>query len=180
MSGERLRLALITGFWLGRLRPAPGTIGSLPPVLLAMILAWLLGPRISNVEYVAAINLTLAVTALIFSVVCLRHGRAAEARFGLKDPPDVVADEIAGQSIALLFLPWRSGPETSALIWNLVIAGTAFVAFRAMDIIKPPPARALQRLSGGAGILVDDLFAGLYALGLVQIMARWVWPIVLS
>ena len=172
-------LALLTGLYLGRLRPAPGTIGSLPPVILALILAWLLGPRVEDDISRVVVNGTLAALGFFFAVICLCLGRLAEDAFGRKDPPDVVADEIAGQSIALLFLPWRAGPETDALIWNMIVAGTAFVAFRFTDIVKPPPARGMQGFPHGAGILVDDLIAGLYAMALTQLMARLVWPAVL-
>ncbi|MCI0365576.1 MAG: phosphatidylglycerophosphatase A [Phycisphaerales bacterium] len=180
MRRHKLGLALITGLGLGRLRPAPGTIGSLPPVLLVMIVAWQLAPRLSHQEYTAALNVSLSVLLGISSAICLGFGSIAEGRFGRKDPPDVVADEIAGQSIALLFLPWRSEPSPKALAWNLSLAGAAFLAFRLMDIIKPPPAKSLQRLPGGTGILIDDIVAGIYALVLTQIMARFVWPVVLG
>jgi phosphatidylglycerophosphatase A len=169
-------LALLTGFYLGRLRPAPGTIGSLPPVILALILAWLLGPRVDATTSLVIVNGTLAGLCVFFAIICLCLGRVAEDAFGSKDPPDVVADEIAGQSIALLFLPWRAGPDTDALIWNLILAGTAFVAFRFTDIVKPPPAAGMQRLPHGLGILVDDLVAGVYALAITQVMVRAVWP----
>ena len=48
------------------------------------------------------------------------------------------------------------------------------IAFRAFDITKPPPAKGLQRLPSGAGILVDDLIAGVYAAVVVQLVARLV------
>ena len=180
MKSTRLPTALLTGFGLGLLRPAPGTIGSLPPVLLALILAWLLGPRLGAAQYAWTINLVLLALLIGFSFVCIAFGDSAEQIFNRKDPPDVVADEIAGQSIALLFLPWRSGPDPDALIWNLTIASTAYVVFRFMDIMKPQPARALQRLKAGWGILVDDLIAGFYALLVAQIMAIWVWSSLLG
>jgi phosphatidylglycerophosphatase A len=174
-----ISLALLTGFWIGRLRPAPGTIGSLPAVLLALIVAWLMGPRLETATAWWVVNVAIMGLGLTFAVVCMVFGRIGEAAFGRKDPPDVVADEIAGQSIALLFLPWSAGPETDALIWNMTLAGTAFVAFRLTDITKPPPAGAMQRLPHGAGILVDDLIAGAYALAITQLMARVIWPLVL-
>jgi phosphatidylglycerophosphatase A len=174
------RIALLTGFGLGLLRPAPGTIGSLPPAMLALILAWLLGPAVSEAQYAYTINFTLLGLCIAFSHVCIAYGAAAEQHFGCKDPPSVVADEIAGQSIALLFLPWRCGPDLDALIWNLTLASTSFVAFRFMDIMKPAPARGLQRMPAGWGILVDDLIAGGYALAVAQMMAIWVWPALLA
>ena len=173
-------IALMTGFGLGRLRPAPGTIGSLPPAIIALILAYLLGPRTDSSTAQWIINLLLIVIAAVFTFVCLKFGDSSEMAFGRKDPPDVVADEVAGQSIALLFLPWRVASDTNAFIWNLMLASTAFVAFRFTDIVKPPPARALQRLPAGAGIVIDDLIAGVYALAIAQVMARVIWPTILA
>jgi phosphatidylglycerophosphatase A len=97
------------------------------------------------------------------------QGDRAEARFLRKDPPEAVADETAGQCLALLFLPAASLAEPARAAFTLAYA---FVAFRVLDIIKPFPARTLQGVPGGAGILLDDVVAGLYALALVQIPAR--------
>ncbi len=58
---------------------------------------------------------------------------------------------------------------------NLSIAVVAFLAFRFFDILKPPPARGLQRLGGGLGILIDDLIAGAMALVVVQLLFRLVF-----
>ena len=55
-----------------------------------------------------------------------------------------------------------------------VVAIAAFFLFRAFDIVKPPPARGLQRLGGGVGILIDDLLAGAYALGAAWCVAWFV------
>jgi phosphatidylglycerophosphatase A len=178
LPGHQLALLLLTGMGLGRLRPAPGTIGSFPPIALALMLAWLLGPRTSEGALSWTINVSLACMAGLFALMCLRFGALAEQRLARKDPPEVVADEIAGQAIALLFAPWRSGSDESVFVWNLALTGTAFVSFRVMDIAKPPPARGLQRLPTGQGILIDDLIAALYALIIAQLMARWIWPLV--
>jgi phosphatidylglycerophosphatase A len=74
------------------------------------------------------------------------------ARVGRKDPGIVVVDEAAGMLITLAGAP---------VTWLSVGAG--FVLFRIMDILKPFPARRLEALPGGYGIVVDDLFAGAYA-----------------
>ena len=159
--------AWITVFGLGRLRPAPGTWGSLPPVVLAAVLiASGFGPGAHPVVY----NGALALVVLIFSGACVARGDAAEARSVRgKDPSEAVADETAGQSIALLFLP------ASAVTGAWAAAGTlalAFLLFRLLDIIKPWPANGLQRVRAGWGILLDDLVAGVYALGVVQVITR--------
>lgn len=155
---------VVTGMGTGLLRPAPGTWGSLPPVALAVGLAMArTDPR--------AIDMALAAMGLFFGVGCLVWGESAERRFGRKDPGSVVADEIAGQSLALMWLPWALGDGARVI----ATAAIAFFAFRAFDIVKPPPARGWQRFPGGLGILIDDLVAGFYALVATQVLVRILW-----
>jgi phosphatidylglycerophosphatase A len=82
----------------------------------------------------------------------------AERALGIKDPGAIVVDEVAGMAVSVLALPLTPG----------VLAG-AFVLFRVFDVVKPYPANALQRLPGGPGVMIDDLVAGLYALGLLAL-----------
>ncbi|MCH8260346.1 MAG: phosphatidylglycerophosphatase A [Planctomycetes bacterium] len=171
-----VRLLLITVFGLGHLRPASGTWGSTPPVAFALLLIWVLSLDGLSVHDQWIINISLVLIGLIFSIVCVRFGAEAEQCFAKKDPGQVVADETAGQCIALLFLPWRPMTDKDGWIWNLVLAGTAFFAFRILDIIKPPPANQIQRLAGGWGILADDLIAGAYALIVAQGVGRVLLP----
>lgn len=155
--GARLRMAAITSGGLGHLRPAPGTWGSMPPVLVAGLLLWAGAPG-------WAVSLVMAAGVVTFSAFCVAFADEAEARFRKKDPSQVVADETAGQSLALLFFPadhWAC-PALLAL---------GFLAFRALDIVKPPPIRRLQDIPGGWGILLDDLLAGAMALGVVHLAA---------
>lgn len=160
------KLLWITTFGLGHMRPASGTWGSMPTVVLAFVLIYVgFGPRTAPVIY----NAALIAWCIAFSLACLVQGEAAEARFGKKDPSQAVADETAGQAIALLFLP--ASTQSSCAAVCVTLAG-AFIAFRVFDILKLWPARGLQRLKGGAGILIDDLIAGVQALLVVQIVAR--------
>ena len=69
----------------------------------------------------------------------------------------MVIDEVAGQWITLLFAP---------VTWKTAAMG--FILFRGFDIVKPPPVRQLERLPEGAGIVADDLAAGVYALVILQ------------
>ena len=170
MSAATLKGVCVTVLGLGHLRPAPGTWGSMPPPALALALLWL-GAAARLVD---AILVALGVAA---SLACLRFGAWAQARYGRSDPRQVVADETAGQCLALLGLPWRSGPDET--VWNIALAATAFLSFRLFDILKPPPARSAERLPGGRGILADDLFAGAYALGITHLLAWAVLPRVL-
>ncbi len=150
---ESLRLMLITSGGLGFMRPASGTWGSLPPPAVAFLMVLAGAPAWWR---------NSAMLAILFfsSGCCLVLGGWAERRFGKKDDGRIVADETAGQCLPLLLLPaWSlAAPERAACT-----IGAAFVLFRVMDIIKPPPARGLQRLKAGLGVLIDDLFAGLYA-----------------
>lgn len=163
------RLA-VTALGLGRLRPAPGTWGSLPPVAVAIALLASGAPDWS-------VSLLMSAGAVAASVACLRFGDRAEAEFSGKDPSSVVIDEVAGQCVALLWLPWSrlaGDPVLGAMSQRqFLLAIAAFLLFRAFDIVKPPPARGLQRLRGGTGILVDDLIAGAYALGASWLVAWW-------
>lgn len=155
---------VVTGMGLGKLRPAPGTWGSLPPVGLAMLLA-LAGTNERHID------MALAALGMAFGLGCLVWGARAEGRYGRKDPGAVVADEIAGQSLALMWLPWST--NNSARV--IATCAIAFFMFRIFDIIKPPPARGWQRFEGGLGILIDDLVAGFYALIATQLIVRNLW-----
>lgn len=174
MSRFSPRTIWITTFGLGHLRPAPGTWGSLPPCVAAAALAHfhaIPGTELSWLWYVV-----MGVLLYTFSMACIFQGHAAEAEFGRKDPSQAVADETAGMALVLLTMP----DGACATFWGMVIwVGAAFVLFRIMDIIKPPPARGLQRLKSGWGILIDDLLAAGYAIGvlwLVWVLAgHWGW-----
>lgn len=168
-SGRGLRL--ITVFGLGFMRPASGTWGSMPPVILAVVLNALGfapdGSTTSALVYHAA----LALVFVIFAGACVVQGDRAEARFG-HDPSEVVADEVAGQCMALAALPAGALATPTKSVLTLACA---FLAFRLLDIVKPCPARQLQRVPAGWGILLDDLFAGFYAMIVVQTVARlWI------
>ena len=94
----------------------------------------------------------IALAALITLIGIPAATRVARAS-ALKDPQFVVIDEVAGQLIALIGVP---------LSWKSLLAG--FILFRAFDIIKPPPVRQLEALPEGAGIMLDDVAAGICTL----------------
>lgn len=147
---------LLTTFGLGYRRPASGTWGSLPPVLVAAILfSFNLGPAEVPWIYYPI----LGIIFVVFTAVCVMLGDDAEARWGY-DPAEVVADETAGQSLCLLAFPLAGNDDPRVTVFLLL---TAFFAFRFFDITKLPPSGALQAVPGGWGIVLDDLVAGLYA-----------------
>lgn len=177
---------VVTGLGTGYLPFAPGTWGSGAVCAIYLLAAWL-GPHSP-----LAANGTMLVILLTASVGCVAFGRQAEQIFGKKDPSQCVIDEWAGQALALLLLPvhlplstwyiratssgfgigetqWAGVPYWQAI---LIATGLAFVAFRVFDIIKPPPARQLEKLPFGWGVLLDDLAAGLYANVACQLVLR--------
>ena len=113
-----------------------------------------------------AVNLVLAAVAAVFSVFCLAWGGYAETVFGRKDPSQVTADEWAGQALTYIALPGLTGREL------VISAAVGFFLFRVMDIVKPPPARQIQCLRAGWGILLDDIIAAVYANIAAQLVLR--------
>ncbi|MCA1815927.1 MAG: phosphatidylglycerophosphatase A [Acidobacteria bacterium] len=107
---------------------------------------------------------TLALLFLIAAVTLVGIWAATrtEKLIKKKDPGIVVIDEVAGQLLTFLFVPW------GAPAW-LIFAG--FVAFRLFDIWKPYPVRRLEALETGLGIMADDVLAGLYAAALLALVA---------
>ena len=166
---------LVTTFGLGLLRPASGTWGSMPTVAIAGAMM-LLGARPCGAGIWPSViyHGVLLAVLLVFSWVCIAFGDAAEVHFGKKDPGSVVADETAGQAIALVALP--AAATGGGGFWHMAIMlAIAFVAFRVLDILKLWPANGLQKHPGGWGILLDDLVAGVQALVVVQVVVRVMW-----
>jgi phosphatidylglycerophosphatase A len=143
---ESCALAVATLFGAGRSPIAPGTAGTLAAVPLAVLAAWLL----------PAWGFALVAAAL--SLLGIWAGGVAAPILGSKDPRPVVIDEAAGFFVTLLWIPLGIFGAVQALTLTV-----AFVLFRIMDVVKPPPARRAERLPGGWGIVADDLIAGLYA-----------------
>src|ERR1700739_2866726 len=140
-----------TFFGAGRLKPGPGTWGSLATLALWAFLAHFLPS-----SWLIPANICLALLAVAVGIPAATQVARAS---GLKDPQFVVIDETAGQLITLIGAP---------LAWKSFLAG--FILFRAFDIVKPPPLRQLERLPEGVGIVVDDVGAGLYALLVMHVL----------
>ena len=135
----RAGLVVATALGAGYAPKAPGTAGSAVGLLL-----WIALPNNLSVQLLVLVVLTAA---------GVWSGSVAEQHFRKRDPGQVVVDEVAGMMVTLLLNP-IAGPA-----WMLV----AFVLFRAADIVKPFPVNRLEGLPGGAGIMADDLMAGVYA-----------------
>jgi phosphatidylglycerophosphatase A len=144
-----------TFFGIGRLGLGSGTWASVATVLLW----WSLSLSVGQHRAIVALIIAVVVTAIgIPASTCV------ERESGVKDPGFVVIDEVAGQMLPLIIAPLR---------WKYLLL--SLILFRCFDILKPPPLRALERLPEGAGIMLDDVGAGVYAL-LVLAAALKVWP----
>lgn len=142
---------LAFGFGAGLAPKAPGTFGTLVAVAIYLLLVPL--PLSSYL-------LLTAVVVLVGVWICDWSSR----RLGVHDHPGIVWDEIAGYLVTMIAAP-------RGLVWVLV----GFLLFRLFDILKPWPISWLdRRVGGGLGIMLDDVIAGLAALGCLQLAAKLV------
>jgi len=161
-----MRRLLASCFGLGRLPLAPGTWGSLPPVLIFALMYCFGTPAL-------IISIVMVALALIASVVCVKCAPAVIAATGKSDPGKVVADEFAGQAVTFLPISLLGvGTLSTGQIWAAAALG--FLLFRLFDISKPWPLRRLEKLPAGWGVLCDDLLAGVYA-GIVLLVCIRLW-----
>lgn len=144
---------IATGGYLGYGPVAPGTWGSLG----CAVLMWFLVP--SFVPVLSGLALSAALLSMVaFVAMAVWSADLAERSFG-HDASRIVIDEFAGFAVAVAFLPK-----------SLMLYVVAFVLFRALDIVKPFPARRAESLRGGLGIVMDDVVAGLYTNLLLRLM----------
>jgi phosphatidylglycerophosphatase A len=143
--------ALATGFGSGYSPFAPGTAGS----AVGLLLFWPL--------HALPVAYQLAACVLLFFLGVAAATHTAD-RVGIEDPGIVVVDEIIGMWLTLVLLPFT--PFTAAV---------GFLLFRVMDVVKPYPARQLEGLPKGWGIMADDVMAGVYAQLLLRVVLL-VWP----
>lgn len=151
--------AITTFFYVGLLRPAPGTWGS----LAALPAAWVL-------HQVGGFWLLLVATLAITGLGWWATGIETRDRDD-KDPSEIVIDEVAGQWIALWPVSLEAmmaGADVIAL-WPGIV--TAFIAFRAFDILKPGPVGWADRQPGAFGVMADDVIAGWLAAMVVALLA---------
>jgi len=166
--GDYVALALAT-WGVGYSPLAPGTLGSAVGVGIYLLtreaynnlsaFAAAHGWGLPALESFRISFMLLLVVALALAGVWA--GTRAEKLLGRKDPGAVVVDEVVGQLITFLFVPFNAG------VWVIV---SGFLAFRLFDIWKPYPARRLEVLESGLGIMADDVVAGTYAAILVALL----------
>ena len=133
-------LFLATGCFIGNISFAPGTFGSILGLPLCFFL--------SKINLLIAVFLTVI---FIFFAIWIAH--KAEKILNTEDPGCIVIDEIVGILVTFTGLPF-----------NIISVIFGFLIFRALDIWKPYPISWMERhLSGGAGIVMDDVAAGIFS-----------------
>lgn len=140
-----------TFFFVGLLRPAPGTWGSVAAVFAAWLLHWLTGPT----------GLAIAIVVVFAAGVWAVAAETEDA--GEADPSEIVIDEVAGQWIALVpvsVVAAHAGVGFPAL-WPGVL--TAFLAFRLFDIWKPWLIGRVDARGTPLSVMLDDALAGVFA-----------------
>lgn len=150
-STDQLALLIATVGGAGYAPIAPGTVGS----AVTAVFLWLVPFTRSG----------LLVFLLAVIAVGTWAAHRAERVLGGKDPGAIVIDEVAGMTLSVALFPL-----------TIPVLAVGFLLFRLFDIVKPPPARGSQRLRGGAGVMIDDLIAGLYALavlGVAHFLLPW-------
>lgn len=139
----RLAVALATGLGVGLIAPAPGTFGA---ALWGLPLAWGIA-RLPGIGWQISVILASNLVGIPLATV------AGRALGGDKDNQAIIWDEIATVPVVFLLVP--------LINWKIAAAG--FAMHRLMDITKPPPARQLERLPEGLGVMADDWMAAIYA-----------------
>lgn len=136
-----------SGFYTGYIPFASGTFGSIVATAIYFI------PGFSDIKIIIPM-------VIISYFVGIYTGDRFETVYG-KDPAEFTWDEFAGTWISYLFLPVD-------IIW----IGAAFVLWRVLDIIKPYPAGKLESISGGKGIMLDDIVLGIYTCLIINLIYR--------
>ena len=141
-----------TGAWVGFFPIMPGTVGA----IWGLPLAWAMSGVNVGIQIVL-----IAVMVVAGIPVCT----AAARRIGRKDPGCIVWDEIATVPMTFLFV--APGLMTN---WRVMLIG--FALHRVFDITKPPPAKRLESLPDGTGIMIDDCVAGVYSCVALHLVLR--------
>ena len=154
-----MRKWIVTFFGAGLSPVAPGTVGSAAAAILLWVAYQLAG---RPVFWAWQVMLLIGLGAA--SLMCVGLGPWAQAYFGRKDAQPIVLDEVAGICLTALFTPMAGNGWLTLLV--------VFAAFRLFDVTKPPPARQLEKLPLGWGVLCDDLAAAVYANLVCQLVLR--------
>ncbi len=134
-----------SGFYTGYSPIASGTVGSFAALLIYYI------PGFENLYIILPIT-------FIFFIYGVYVGNKFEKVYG-KDPSQCTIDEVVGTWISLILLPK-----------TVLISLIAFFIWRILDIIKPQPARKMEKMQGGLGIMLDDVVSGIYTLLIMHLL----------
>ncbi|HXW05294.1 MAG TPA: phosphatidylglycerophosphatase A [Vicinamibacterales bacterium] len=151
-----LAIFVATAAYTGYFPIAPGTVGSLAG-LLVYALVWWTGSALIE-----------SGTILVLFGAGVWAGTKAERYFGGIDPGPVVIDEVVGMLVTMWLIPG-----------GMATAAAGFMLFRIFDVVKPFPAKRLERLHGGLGVMADDAMAAVYA-NLTLRLVLWVFPGVIA
>ena len=154
----------VTTFGVGYLPLAPGTWGSIVGVGIYLAVAGIVATvslsfkvQISGLgwdPFVSWVHAIILIAFLLFTLLGVWAAGRATQLLGNSDPSQAVVDEVIGQLIVFLFVPF-------GIAWPMILTG--FLLFRLFDIWKPYPIDYLQVLPGGIGVCADDILAGVYA-----------------
>ena len=134
-----------SGFYTGYSPIASGTVGSAAAILIYLIPGF-------EILYI------IIPVTILFAGYGIYIGTKFEKEYG-KDPAQCTVDEFVGTWISLIAL--------TKIFWVVL---SSFFLWRIMDIIKPPPARNLEKLNGGLGIMIDDVISGFYTLLIMHLV----------
>lgn len=149
---SRIAVLIATSVYIGYIPFAPGTFGSIPGLALGALLQR------------SAPGWALWAAVAVLTLIGIWAATAAEQHFGHKDPGPVVIDEVVGMMVTMGGLPL--GPL------GLFVA---FLVFRVCDVVKPFPARQMERLPKGVGVMMDDVLAGVWGLAIMHVLV-WAVP----
>lgn len=151
----------ITTFGVGYLPLAPGTWGSMVGVMIYLLVfqaetnlgVYFLHRGWNEEQIKAWIHAANLIIFLLFCLLGIWAASRATRLFQNKDPQQAVVDEVIGQLIVFLFIPFD-------VHWFYIVSG--FLLFRLFDVWKPYPIDSLQNLPAGIGVCADDILAGIY------------------
>ncbi len=152
MVKRKLIEIISSWFYTGYSPVAPGTCGTAGAVVFYLVFLRELD------------GITYSLTGVIFIIFAIYVSSYISEVRGDKDPPDIVVDEVAGYIVTMSFVPFEL---------RYVITG--FVLFRIFDVVKPFPVRKLEGLSGGYGIVLDDVAAGVWSNMILHIIYLYIY-----
>jgi phosphatidylglycerophosphatase A len=163
---DRVYLTIGSCFGLGYAPILPGTCGALVGVLQYLLIVWLLPTTPEHLVW-SGQTLALGMAFFAWTAFTIYLGKWAEEYFGKKDSGVFVTDEVVGTLLTLLLFRVPEHPYLT-LLW-------AFPLTRIIDILKIPPAKRLEKLPVGWGVVADDLLGSAYTVALLYLLLH-LWP----